>query len=99
MKYTRTDVITASAAAIAAAPLIALSQQAAVASDAPKLDPNDPQAMALAYTHMSARAGADCGHCQLYTGDRSAERGACAIFPGKLVANAGRCSAWVGKAG
>ena len=97
--YTRRQVLTASAAAIAAVPLVALSQRAAVAADAPKVDPNDPQAKALSYVHESPKPENICGNCQLYTGDASAEWGPCALFPGKQVAVPGWCSAWVKKAG
>ncbi len=97
--YTRRQVLSASAVAIAASPLIALSQRAAVAADAPAVDPNDPQAKALSYVHVTTVAGSNCANCQLYTGDASAEWGPCALFPGKQVAAAGWCSAWVKKVG
>ncbi len=97
--YTRRQVLSASAMAIAAGPLIALSQRAAVAADAPKVDPNDPQAKALSYVHQTPKPEQICGNCQLYTGDASVEWGPCALFPGKQVATAGWCSAWVKKSG
>ena len=97
--FTRRQVLTASAAVIATGPLVALSQSAAVAADAPQVDPNDPQAKALSYVHESPRADNICGNCQLYTGDAAADWGPCALFPGKQVATAGWCSAWVKKAG
>lgn len=97
--YTRRDIVTASAAAIAAAPLVALSSRAGVAADAPQLDPDNAQAKALSYVHLSPRAGQNCANCQLYTGDVTADWGPCAIFPGRQVASAGWCSAWVKKSG
>ncbi len=96
--YTRRQILSASAITIAAGPLALLSQRAAVAADAAKLDPNDPQALALSYVHESAKPQNICGNCQLYTGDAAAW-GPCAIFPGKQVATAGWCSAWVKKSG
>lgn len=97
--YSRRDIVTASAAAIAAAPLIALSSRAGLAAGAPQLDPDDAQARALSYAHTSSKAGQNCANCQLYTGDAAAEWGPCAIFPGRQVASAGWCSAWVKKTG
>ena len=98
-KYNRREVITASAAAIAAGPLVALSSRVGIAADAPRLDPDNAQAKALSYAEMSPKAGQNCANCQLYTGDAAAQWGPCAIFPGRQVASAGWCSAWVKKAG
>ena len=98
-KLTRRQVIGASAASIAFAPLVALSSRISHAADAPRLDPADVQAKALSYVHTSPKPENVCGNCQLYTGPADAEWGPCAIFPGKQVANAGWCSAWVKKAG
>ena len=67
-------------------------------AQAAQLDPENPQAKALQYTHQSPTADKICGNCQLYTGDPGAEWGPCAIFPGQEVATAGWCSAWVMKA-
>ena len=81
-----------------------------IASDAPQLAEDDPQAKALGYKHdaaavdtnafpKKAAAGGDsqiCGNCTLYTDDGS-DWGPCSIFPGKLVAKAGWCNVWAAK--
>lgn len=96
---TRRNLLGLSAAAIVAGPTLALSSRLSFASDAPRLDPDDAQAKALAYTHQSAKADSNCANCQLYSGAADADWGPCAIFPGKQVAGAGWCSAWVKRAG
>ncbi len=98
-KLTRRDLLGLSAVAIVASPALALTSRLAFAADAPRLDPNDAQASALAYTHQSAKAGSNCANCQLYSAGAGAAWGPCAIFPGKQVAGAGWCSAWVKRAG
>ena len=98
-KITRRQIIGASAASIAFAPLIALSSRVSSAADAPQLDPEDAQAKALSYVHKSPKPESICANCQLYTGSADAAWGPCAIFPGKQVNSAGWCSAWVKKAG
>ncbi len=87
----------ATSAVMAAVPLVALTGREALAADAPRLDPDDAQAKALAYVHQSGKAGQNCANCRLYTGTSQVDWGPCAIFPGKQVAGAGWCSAWVGK--
>lgn len=64
----------------------------------PKLDPNDPTAQALSYTHQSTTAGQMCKNCQLFQGGDAAW-GGCAIFPGKEVNAQGWCKSWAKKAG
>ena len=96
MKTDDSKAITASDLAIAAGPLIALSRQAAVAADAPRVALDDPQAVALAYVPTTGDASVRCAHCQFFTGIASADQGPCALFPGKQVATAGHCNAWVG---
>ena len=93
---TRRQILSASAG-FAVVPLLALVPNSVHATDAERLDPDDAQAKALSYVHQSAKAGANCANCRLYTGSSSAEWGPCAIFPGKRVAGAGWCSAWVSK--
>ncbi len=87
-------------AAIPTASLL-VSGRASAQGDAARLDPADPAASALQYTHDASEVespprqeGAICGNCQLWTGGES-EWGGCAAFPGKNVARAGWCSAWV----
>ena len=83
--------------ALSLAPAALLTHNRAFAQSG-QLDPENPQAVALAYTHESTVAGQNCANCQLYTGTASAEWGPCAIFPGQNVASAGWCKAWVAKA-
>jgi hypothetical protein len=66
------------------------------AGDLPKVDPSDPTAKALEYTHESSKQGQDCSGCQLWQGGDDAW-GGCAIFPGKLVNANGWCKSWVMK--
>jgi hypothetical protein len=92
----RRKFLTRSAAFLALSPAIVIGTRAVAAS---RVDPNDPQAKALAYVHESTVDGSICANCQLYTGPADADWGGCAIFPGKQVAAGGWCSAWVKKAG
>jgi len=85
-----------SSVALGLAPAALLATRQAFAAG--QLDPANPQAVALEYTHESAVAGQLCSNCQLYTGDASADWGPCAIFPGNNVASGGWCKAWVAKA-
>lgn len=87
---------------------LALCTQAAVAADAPKVDPKDPQAAALGYVVDAGKAdkakfpkyaaGQACGGCQLYQGKAGDAAGGCAIFAGKQVSAKGWCSAFTKKA-
>ena len=87
---------------------LALCANAAVAADAPKVDPKDPQAAALGYVVDATKAdkakfpkvaaGQTCGNCQLYQGKAGDAGGPCAIFAGKQVAAKGWCSAYTKKA-
>lgn len=88
---TRRQILIASAGAAATIPLGVFRSSLVVASDAPRLDPEDPQAQALAYVHVSATEGQNCANCRLYTGEADAEWDPCAIFPGKQVAAEGWC--------
>ena len=98
-KLNRRQFLGSSAAVVAFTPSILLLGQAANAADTPQLDPNNPQAKALAYVHESPKPDNVCANCQLYTGSAEAAWGPCAIFPGTQVAAGGWCSAWVKKAG
>lgn len=87
---------------------LALCGQAAVAADAPKVDPKEPQAAALGYVVDASKAdkakfpkyaaGQACGGCQLYQGKAGDAAGGCAIFAGKQVSAKGWCSAFTKKA-
>ncbi len=73
------------------------------ASAQDKLDPSNPTAAALSYTHdatRSERSSPDqtCANCLHYTGEEGAEWGPCAIFLSALVARDGWCAGWVPKA-
>ena len=82
----------------------ALAQKSAPA----KVDPKDPQALALGYVDDTAQADQKkfpqhsndqkCNGCQMYSGQASDELGPCSIFGGKAVASDGWCSAWTKKA-
>jgi hypothetical protein len=87
---------------------LAFCAKAAVAADAPNVDPKDPQAAALGYVVDASKvdkakfpkyaAGQACGGCQLYQGKAGDPAGGCAIFAGKQVAAKGWCSAYTKKA-
>ena len=96
---TRRQFLGSTAVVVAISPSLILTSRSVVAAEAPRLDPNDAQAKALAYVHQSPTADNVCANCQLYTGAADAEWGPCAIFPGKQVAAAGWCSAWVKQTG
>jgi hypothetical protein len=65
------------------------------ASDLPKVDPADPQAAALQYTHESKMEGKYCNNCVYIQGDVSGKEWfPCPLFPGKQVAAKGWCAAW-----
>lgn len=85
----------AGAAALATAGMLAPKISLA-AGHLPKLDPGDPTAKALEYTHASAKEGQWCNNCQLWQGGDK-DWGGCAIFPGKEVAAKGWCKSWVKK--
>ena len=81
---------------------------AATAFAQAKVDPKDPQAVALGYVDDTTKADAKkfpkhtndqkCAGCQLYQGKPADATGPCSLFGGKLVASGGWCSAWVKKA-
>ena len=93
---TRRKILGMTAASVAAIPLVMIGGRAHADGHA-KLDPNDPQAKALQYTHESTVEGKNCANCQLYLGGDAAW-GGCPIFAGKEVAAAGYCTAWAPKA-
>ena len=77
-------------------------------ADAPKLDPKDPQAVALGYVADATKAdkakfanyaaGHECANCHQFQGKAGDAFGPCLIFGGKQVSSHGWCSAWVKKA-
>jgi len=85
-----------------------LAGRASQGAEAARLDPKDPQAVALGYVLEAARgdkakfaswaAGHDCGNCLQFQGKAGAAFGPCTIFGGRQVAAKGWCSAWVKKA-
>jgi High potential iron-sulfur protein len=80
-------------------PLAAYQLSAALAADAPLLNPEAKEAKAVKYVEdaskaQGALAGSNCANCALYQGHSGAPAGACQIFPGKQVKAAGWCSSW-----
>lgn len=77
-------------------------------ADMEQLDPADPAAEALGYTHDASDVDASeqiryeegqlCSNCTLFTSDSGEEWGPCSIFPGKLVNANGWCSTYTPKA-
>jgi hypothetical protein len=69
---------------------------------------SDPQAKALGYVAVAAKAdkakfpkyaaGQLCSNCALYQGKATDAAGGCPLFAGKQVAGPGWCSAWAKKA-
>jgi len=105
-KLTRRNLIKTIALALPASAVIL--KQEAQAGDLPKLDPNDPTAVALVYVVDPAtldksnpaaaryEVGQTCANCIQIQSDAGDYR-PCAIFPGKVVAAAGWCSVWAAK--
>lgn len=72
-----------------------------------KLDPKDPQAVALGYVDNTTQADGKkfpkhsndqkCSGCQFFSGTGGAKQGPCAVFGGKLVSSSGWCNSWVKK--
>ena len=103
----------APAPAPAAAPAPVAAAPAAPASPAPAtaigplVDEKDPQAAALGYVAVAAKAdkakfpkyadGQACSNCALYQGG-AAEQGGCPLYPGKQVLGKAWCSAYNKKA-
>ena len=98
-KLSRRQFVMSTATVVALSPSILLTSRSVGAADMPKVDPNDPQAKALAYVHESPISDKVCANCQLYSSAADTEWGPCAIFPGKVVAGQGWSIDWVKKAG
>ena len=95
MSSSRRKFIHALGAQVIAIPLGAIAYPALVlATDTPKLDPADPTATALGYTHAAPNPNKNCGGCQLFKGSGTAEWGRCAVFSGKRVNAKGWCYSW-----
>ena len=91
------------ASAVAAAAATTAASRAA-ADELPKLQEDDPTAVALKYVHDASTVDANlrseerfCYNCALYVGSPDDEWAACSIFPGKQVAGKGWCSVWAAK--
>ena len=85
-----------------------IASRTSFGADAPKLDPKDPQAVALGYVADATKAdkakfanyaaGHECANCHQFQGKAGDAFGPCLIFGGKQVSSHGWCSAWVKKA-
>lgn len=88
--------------AAAPEPAAAPAAPATSATTGPLLDEKDPQAVALGYVAVAAKAdkakfpkyadGQLCSNCSLYQGGAAAQ-GGCPLFPGKQVLAVAWCSA------
>ncbi|MFI4895725.1 MAG: high-potential iron-sulfur protein [Steroidobacterales bacterium] len=82
--------------------------QSVHAAELPHLEPTDPAAKGLGYTHdaksVNAKAfptykpGSICSNCSQFQAAASQAWGPCGVFPGKLVNANGWCQAYVKKA-
>lgn len=94
--------------AVAAAGCFVAPSGRARADDLPKLDPEDPMASAMKYTHDASSvdpasranpaAEQTCANCALVQGNDGEDWRPCQIFPGKVVSADGWCSVWAPKA-
>jgi hypothetical protein len=95
----------ASAAGLAAIPLVSFTSRPAQAADLPHLSPTDPSAKALAYVEDASgmtpakdamyKPGSHCANCALFQSAQAKGGYApCAAFPGKAVSAKGWCHAW-----
>jgi hypothetical protein len=90
------------------ATLATLATGRSVAQSSPKLEDNDPQAIALGYKQDTTKvdnakypkhaAAQNCSGCALYQGKPKDATGPCPLFAGKAVTATGWCSAWAKKA-
>lgn len=81
---------------------------AATQAQAARVDEKDPQAVALAYVHDTAKVDTKkfpkhtkdqkCNNCALYQGKVTDPWGGCPLFGTKQVAGPGWCSAWAKRA-
>lgn len=80
-------------------PLVSAGLRSALASAAPLLSVEAPEAKAVKYVEDAKKAqgatpGSTCANCGLYQGKNGSTQGACQLFPGKDVKAAGWCSSW-----
>ena len=80
-------------------PLFSGGLRAALASPAPLLQVDAPEAKAVKYVENAGNAhgatpGSSCANCGLYQGRSGSTQGPCQLFPGKDVKAAGWCSSW-----
>jgi High potential iron-sulfur protein len=80
-------------------PLLSAELRSALASPAPLLSVDAPEAKAVKYVEdvrkaQGATAGSSCANCGLYQGKNGSTQGPCQLFPGKDVKAAGWCSSW-----
>ena len=75
-----------------ATPLMATT--AARAGEAKMLDPESPQASALAFVVESDNPDKNCANCNLYSAGDNADTGTCIIFAGSTVPAMGLCNAY-----
>jgi len=76
----------------------------AVAQEMPRLEPSDPVAQSMRYTHDASTVDPSsrpnpaenqlCSNCALIQGEEGEQWRPCQIFPGKLVNADGWCSVW-----
>jgi len=107
-KMTRRAMVKGSLLAGALVPALGLIGTAEADALTP-LDPNDPQAKALAFMtdaskvtaadHPTYKAGQKCATCAQYTGKAGDASGGCNIFAGHSVPAGGWCSVWAAKPG
>ena len=81
------------------APLASGALRSAVASPAPLLSVDAPEARAVKYVEDAksapgATAGSSCANCGLYQGPEGSAQGPCQLFPGKDVKAGGWCTSW-----
>jgi High potential iron-sulfur protein len=82
----------------------ALPPRALLGAEPPKLDVNDPAAVALGYVENASQVdraknpryvpGSNCDNCLQLQGKPGNNYRPCSLFPGKLVAVSGWCSGW-----
>ncbi|PZN28008.1 MAG: High potential iron-sulfur protein [Proteobacteria bacterium] len=106
--YDRRTLLKNALAGLAALPAAGLIREVHGA-ELPHLDPKDPQAVAMSYTHDAStvdpkkeptfKPGAHCANCLHIQGQDGEEWRGCNIFPGKLVHADGWCKVWVAKPG
>ncbi len=107
--YSRRRLLQQSLIAATFIPAMGLRSATSLAAPPPALTPDDPAAIALAYTEKASSVDAklnptfkpdqNCANCVQFQGKASDTRGACNLFPGKSVAAAGWCKVWAKRPG